>query len=191
MIAAAREALPELPAARRERYGAELGLDEKAATRLAFDADLGPYFEAVLAAADGIEPRVVANWAIGELAAARREVDEGSNPQPEPFARLIGMVQAKQLSHTVGQQILRTLIAEGGDPEQIVEREGLGQIEDAGELEAIVERALAADPDAAAGVREGNMKAIGPLVGFVMRETQGRADGGEVTKLIRAKVKDG
>ena len=55
-------------------------------------------------------------------------------------------------------------------------------------LVAIVDAAIASDPDAAAKVKEGNMKAIGPLVGFVMRETKGRADGGEVTRLIRERV---
>ncbi|MGH2952198.1 MAG: Asp-tRNA(Asn)/Glu-tRNA(Gln) amidotransferase subunit GatB, partial [Solirubrobacterales bacterium] len=70
----------------------------------------------------------------------------------------------------------------------IVEREGLGGMEDAGELEVIVAGAIEADPEAAERVRSGNMKAIGPLVGFVMRETKGRADGGEVTRLIRARL---
>ena len=61
-------------------------------------------------------------------------------------------------------------------------------MEDSGELEAIVERAIEAEPEAAEKVRDGNMKAIGPLVGSVMRETKGRADGGEVTRLIRAQL---
>ncbi len=84
-----------------------------------------------------------------------------------------------------------TLVAEGGDPTEIVEREGLGQIGDSGELAAIVVRAIEADPDAAARVREGNQKAIGPLVGFVMKETKGRADGGEVTRLIHEHLGEG
>ncbi len=61
-------------------------------------------------------------------------------------------------------------------------------MEDSGELEAIVERAISAQPQDAENVRSGNMKAIGPLVGFVMRETNGRADGGEVTRLLREKL---
>ena len=79
-------------------------------------------------------------------------------------------------------------MAEDGDPAEIVEREGLGGIEDSAELEAIVDRAIEAEPEAAARVREGNAKAIGPLVGRVMRETKGRADGGEVTRLIREQL---
>jgi aspartyl-tRNA(Asn)/glutamyl-tRNA(Gln) amidotransferase subunit B len=71
-----------------------------------------------------------------------------------------------------------------------VAREGLGALraDDGDGLATIVDAAIAADPDAAAKVRKGNMKAIGPLVGYVMRETKGRADGGEVTRLIRERV---
>ena len=84
--------------------------------------------------------------------------------------------------------MLAALVAEGGDPAEIVEREGLAQMSDVGELEAIVERAIEAEPEAAEQVRAGNAKAIGPIVGAVMRETKGRADGGEVTRLIHEKL---
>ena len=82
----------------------------------------------------------------------------------------------------------RSLVAEGGDPAEIVEREGLAQISDASELEAIVAAAIEADPEAAEQVRAGNQKAIGAIVGAVMRETKGRADGGEVNRLIREQL---
>ena len=194
MLAEARDSLPELPAARRERYIAELGLDDKPATQLAFDAELGGYFESTLAAADGVEARVVANWVTGELVARLREAGAddadpaSSRVGPEALARLAGMVERKEISSGAARQVLATLVAEGGDPVEVVEREGLGQIEDSGELEAIVARAIESDPEAAEGVRAGNSKAIGPLVGFVMRETKGRADGGEVTRLIREQL---
>jgi aspartyl-tRNA(Asn)/glutamyl-tRNA(Gln) amidotransferase subunit B len=84
--------------------------------------------------------------------------------------------------------VLATLVAKGGDPTEIVEREGLGQISDAGELEAIVAAAIDSNPQAAEQVRAGNSKAIGAIVGAVMRETKGRADGGEVNRLIREKL---
>ena len=83
------------------------------------------------------------------------------------------MVEAKKVSHGGGKQVLAKLVAEGGDPAEIVEREGLAQMSDDCELEAIVERAIEAEPEAAQEVRDGNQKAIGPIVGAVMRETQG------------------
>jgi aspartyl-tRNA(Asn)/glutamyl-tRNA(Gln) amidotransferase subunit B len=135
---------------------------------------------------------VVANWVTGELAAAEREGDaeaeDAAHVPPESLAQLIGMVEAKTISHGAGRQVLAVLVAEGGDPPAIVEREGLAAVSDEGELGAIVERALEAEPEAAEQVRSGNMKAVGPLVGLVMRETRGAADGGEVTRLIREKL---
>jgi aspartyl-tRNA(Asn)/glutamyl-tRNA(Gln) amidotransferase subunit B len=194
MIAAARDALPELPAARRERYESELELPDKVATQLAFDAELASYFERAVEAADGTPPRVIANWITGELTARLREAgDEDAQPAasrvaPEAIGALAGMVERREISTGAGRQVLAKLVADGGDPAEIVEREGLGGMEDSGELEAIVAAAIEADPGAAARVREGNMKAIGPLVGYVMRETKGRADGGEVTRLIRERL---
>jgi aspartyl-tRNA(Asn)/glutamyl-tRNA(Gln) amidotransferase subunit B len=188
MIEAGRAELPELPAERRERYLSQLELPAKQATQLAFDAALGDYFEEVLAAGDGISAGTAANWVTGELAAAERQRGEGGRLPAAGLARLIALVDAGEVSHGAGRQVLGTLLAEGGDPTEIVEREGLAQVSGEGELGEIVDRALEADPDAAERVREGNMKAIGPLVGFVMRETRGAADGGEVTRLIREKL---
>jgi aspartyl-tRNA(Asn)/glutamyl-tRNA(Gln) amidotransferase subunit B len=194
MLAAAGAALRELPAERRERYATELELPEKVATQLAFDPELGSYFESALAAGRGVEARVIANWVTGELVARLREAGDGdgdpasSKVGPEALASLVGMVERKEVSTGAARQVLALLVAEGGDPVAIVEREGLGQMQDSGELEAIVERAIDADPAAAERVRAGNPKAIGPLVGYVMRETKGRADGGEVTRLINEKL---
>ena len=188
MLEAARAALPELPAERRARYVAEFGLPEDRATQFAFDAELGTYFERVAAAASDVEPLVVANWVGGELTAALDAVEDATRPDPDAMAATIGLVQGGGISHGAAREVLRIQVAEGGDPAAIAEREGLGGIEDADELGAIVERAIAAEPEAAERVREGNAKAIGPLVGAVMRETKGRADGGEVTRLIRERL---
>jgi aspartyl-tRNA(Asn)/glutamyl-tRNA(Gln) amidotransferase subunit B len=194
-LAEAKAALPELPAERRDRYASELQLPEKVATQLAFDPELGTYFESVLAAGREIEPRVVANWVTGDLVARLRDAGDGeadpasSKVGPEALASLVGMVERKEVSTGAARQVLTVLVTEGGDPATIVEREGLGQMQDAGELEAIVERAIESDPAAAERVRAGNPKAIGPLVGYVMRETKGRADGGEVTRLITEKLR--
>jgi aspartyl-tRNA(Asn)/glutamyl-tRNA(Gln) amidotransferase subunit B len=101
------------------------------------------------------------------------------------------MVSAKQVSHGAAREVLTRLVEHGGDPRQIVEAEGLGAMDEDGGLAEVVDRALAADPAAAEQVRAGNMKAIGPLVGFVMRETKGRADGGEARRIILERVGDG
>ena len=106
----------------------------------------------------------------------------------ESLAQLIGMVEAKTISHGAGRQVLAALVAEGGDPAAIVEREGLAAVSDAGELGAIVSGPSRRTRRRRSRCARGNMKAVGPLVGFVMRETRGAADGGEVTRLIREKL---
>ncbi|HKH65365.1 MAG TPA: Asp-tRNA(Asn)/Glu-tRNA(Gln) amidotransferase GatCAB subunit B, partial [Solirubrobacterales bacterium] len=149
--------------------------------------------ESVVEAADGIEPRILANWVTGELAAALRaaEVDGGaadSRISPPDLAKLVQLVGEKKISHGSGKTVLAAMVTGGGDPEKIVEREGLAQMSDSGELETIVEKAMADNPDAVEKIREGNGKAIGAIVGAVMRETKGRADGGEVNRLIQEKL---
>jgi aspartyl-tRNA(Asn)/glutamyl-tRNA(Gln) amidotransferase subunit B len=193
MRALARAALPELPAARAERFQRELGLSRESAQLLAFRAELGDYFQAALAADAESEPpaQALANWIGGELV---RRLGEGEDPArslvaPSALASLVGLVSAKHLSVGAARQVLDKLVAEGGsDPAAIIEREGLAALDDGEELAAVVAAALEANADAAERVRAGNEKAIGPIIGAVMRETHGRADGGEVRRLVREQL---
>jgi aspartyl-tRNA(Asn)/glutamyl-tRNA(Gln) amidotransferase subunit B len=192
MLRESREALPELPAARIERYEG-IGLDYDTAALLARETEMAGYFEAVCGEADGVEPRVVANWVTGDLTAELRKRDaeeDFANPTVPAggLAKLAALVTEKKISHGSGRKVLAIMVVDGGDPEAIVEREGLAQMSDSGELEAIVEKAMAENADAVEKIREGNYKAIGAIVGTVMRETKGRADGGEVNRLIQEKL---
>jgi aspartyl-tRNA(Asn)/glutamyl-tRNA(Gln) amidotransferase subunit B len=193
MLREARESLPELPEARIARYREEMGLAADVAALLAADPATAAYFERATEAAGEVEPKVVANWVTGELAAALRE-DRGeagaadSKVEAESLAALVAMVAERKISHGSAKTVLAALVAEGGDPAAIVEREGLAQISDSGELESIVAAAIDANPKAAEQIRAGNGKAIGAIVGAVMKETHGRADGGEVNRLIKEKL---
>jgi aspartyl-tRNA(Asn)/glutamyl-tRNA(Gln) amidotransferase subunit B len=183
LLDSVRAALPELPAARAERFETDLGLSGVRARELAFRGELGDYFERVLAA-DGASAVELANW-IPLLVERIGDMDPAdSRVSPESLARLAAMVQAKEVSRDAAREVLTRLVAEGGDPRAVIEKEGLGAIGDDGALGEVVDQALASDPSAAEAVRGGNQKALGPLVGYVMRETKGRADGGEVRKLI-------
>jgi aspartyl-tRNA(Asn)/glutamyl-tRNA(Gln) amidotransferase subunit B len=187
MIERARAALPELPAARAERLESELGLPADAARLLAFRSELGDFYEAALSG-DGTDPRTLANWTTNELTARIGDADPAATKlEPSAFARLVGMVAAKEVSAAAGKEVLDVLVAEGGDPAAVVESKGLGRA-GADELGAIVERAIADNADAVEKIRAGKDAAIGAIVGAVMRETKGRADGGEVQRLIREKL---
>ncbi|MEA2382348.1 MAG: aspartyl-tRNA(Asn)/glutamyl-tRNA(Gln) amidotransferase subunit [Solirubrobacteraceae bacterium] len=192
MLDRARAALPELPAARAERFERELGLSPDSARLLAWRAELGDYFETALRdggthppAPKPPEAQPLANW-VNELV-ARIDVEDPAQSRVEPraLATLVGMVTERQVTQNAAKQVLDRLVAEGGDPRAIVEQEALGAIGGDDTLEPIVQRALDANPDAVEKLRDGNMKPIGVIVGFVMRETKGRADGGEVTRIVR------
>jgi aspartyl-tRNA(Asn)/glutamyl-tRNA(Gln) amidotransferase subunit B len=191
MLDAAREALPELPADRAARLQRELRLSAERARELAYRTELADYFEAALGSDGGsVDPVTLANWIPQLVERIGSETDPAQSRVSAPaFAELVRLVSARTISRDAARQVLSVLVAEGGEPAAIVEREGLAAMsgEESG-LGDIVAAAIAAEPDAAEKVRGGNDKAIGPLVGYVMRETKGRADGGEVTRLIREQL---
>jgi aspartyl-tRNA(Asn)/glutamyl-tRNA(Gln) amidotransferase subunit B len=188
MLEAARAAMPELPAAREARLQG-LGITAANARQLAWRTELGDYFEAALAS-DGADPQPLANWVCNELVARVGEDDpNASKVSPDALAKLVALVSDKAVTVGNAKLVLDRLVAEGGDPSQIVAAEGLAAMAGGSdELEPIVEAALAANADAAEKIRAGNMKAIGAIIGHVMRETKGRADGGEVTRIVREKL---
>jgi aspartyl-tRNA(Asn)/glutamyl-tRNA(Gln) amidotransferase subunit B len=187
MIDTAGAVLPELPVARQERLES-LGLNADTARQLAWRPELGDFFEAAMAS-DGAPVQPLANWVTGELVARIGEQDPSeTSVAPDAFAALVGMVAGRTLTPANGRAVLERLVSEGGDPAAIVEAEGLAAVSDAGELEGVVVAALAANEDAAEKIRAGNMKAIGAIIGHVMRETKGRADGAEVTRIVREKL---
>jgi len=189
MLGDARAAMSELPAERAERLQREHALSAESAQLLAFRSELGDFFDAALAVHVDVSAQTLANWVTVELSG--RVDDAGlahAQVTPRALAELAGMVASKQISVGAGRQVLDRLVAEGGEPRAIVEAEGLAAIDGGDELAAIVAAALAANADAAERVREGNAKAIGPIVGHVMRETRGRADGTEVARLVQEQL---
>jgi aspartyl-tRNA(Asn)/glutamyl-tRNA(Gln) amidotransferase subunit B len=195
MLAAARADLPELPAARAQRFERELGLSSERARELAFRPELADYFERAVTAArsngdtDGAGAVEIANWIpllVERIAPATDPAE--SKVKPESLALIVHMVTSKEVSRDAARAVLTKLVEEGGEPREIVERDGLGAISDEAGLAELVDRAIASESAAAEKVRAGDMKAIGPIVGFVMRETKGRADGGQVTRLIRERL---
>ena len=190
MLADARAAMSELPAEHAERLQREFALTEESARLLAFRSELGDFFEAALLAQADVPAQMLANWVTVELHA---RLDDAQDPSdwrvtPRALAKLVALVSTKQVSVGAARQVLDKLIAEGGEPAAIVEAEGLAAIGGGDELAQIVAAALAANADAAERVRGGNEKAIGPIIGAVMRETKGRADGGEVTRLVHEQL---
>jgi aspartyl-tRNA(Asn)/glutamyl-tRNA(Gln) amidotransferase subunit B len=180
MVQEARAALPELPTQRAERYERDFALSADNAQLLSFRPEMARFFEAGVAEAGNAQ--ALANLILNEP-------DRIPDLDPQAVARLVRLIGEKKVTPQNGRVVLERLAENGGgDPAQIIEAEGLGAMDGGDELDSIVDAALAANGDAAAKIKDGNMKAIGPIIGFVMRETKGRADGGEVTKLVRSKL---
>jgi aspartyl-tRNA(Asn)/glutamyl-tRNA(Gln) amidotransferase subunit B len=192
MLAEARAAMTELPADRAERLERDLGLSAESARLLAFRGEFGDYFEAAIADAGEPPPpaQMLANWVTAELVPRLGEGEEPADSRVAPgaLAELVSLLAARSVSVGAARQVLDRMLADGGSPAAIVEAEGLAAMDGGDELTAIVSSAIAENADAAERVRQGNAKAIGPIVGHVMRATKGRADGTEVARLINEQL---
>jgi aspartyl-tRNA(Asn)/glutamyl-tRNA(Gln) amidotransferase subunit B len=183
-----RAGLPELPAERRARLAEATGLPAKEVGWLARDPEVLAYFERVAA---GRDPKVAAAWVMGELQRNLREFEHtmASNPVgPERLGQLLDLLAAGTVSATAAKDVLAEMFSSEAAPATIVERKGLAQISDTGELEAVVARVVAANPDLAEKFRGGKRGVLGALVGQVMRETRGRANPKLVSDLLERAI---
>ena len=183
-----RAGLPELPAATRERLSSQHGLaPERLSTLL--EADLVGTFEAAVSAGAGAAE--VANWLTNEVVAwaAGHGVAAVDAPIDGPqLAELISLVDDGTLSTKLARQVLEDVLAGAGSPREVVADRGLAQISDTTELAALADQAIAENAAAADQVRQGNDKAIGALVGAVMRATGGQANPKMVNELLRQRL---
>ncbi len=190
LLDAVRADLPELPAARRHRYVDQLGLSAYDAGWLTQEPETAAYFEAV-AEASG-DPKLSANWVMGELSAAlnREERTIADSPvTPEQLAGLISRLKDDTLSSKTAKTLFEGLWAGEGEVDEIIEAQGLKQVSDTGELRAIVEQVVADNPDQVEQFRAGKDKVLGFFVGQVMKATRGKANPKQVNELLRAALK--
>jgi aspartyl-tRNA(Asn)/glutamyl-tRNA(Gln) amidotransferase subunit B len=184
-----RSMLPELPAARLARYR-DAGLDEDLAGVLSDSpAPVRHVFEAALAA--GAAPRPAANWLTGEVTGWLRRTDTDPATLPlsgDQLAELIAMVDDGTVSTSAAKEVLEGVLDGEGRPGEVADTRDLVQISDSSALEAAVDEALAANPEAVANFRAGEKKVVGFLVGQVMQATQGRADPKLVNRLLNEKL---
>jgi aspartyl-tRNA(Asn)/glutamyl-tRNA(Gln) amidotransferase subunit B len=188
-VAEIQSRLPELPAARRTRFVEHYGLPEYDAGVLTEEKGIADYFEAV-ALASG-DPKAASNWVMTEVLRYLNE-QGGSIEQfplsPEHLAELIRLTADATLSATIAREVFARACQDGRSPRRIVEEEGLAQISDLEKLEKMVEDAIQANPKAVEDFRAGKEKALGAIVGHVMRATKGRANPQLVNDLLRRKL---
>ena len=190
-LAEIRAALPELPAARRSRYTAALGLSGYDAAVIVADQTIAVAFEAILAADDDLPAKEVANLVTGDYAKAGKETTERGaaglvgHASGRELADLIRRVVAGELSRTNAREVLVEHLAHGSAVAAIIDTSGFVQISDAGELGAVLDRVIAEQPKAVADYRAGK-PTIGYLVGQAMKATRGQAN----AALLQAALRD-
>jgi len=192
-----RSELPELPAARAQRFRDELGLSAYDAAQLTATRDLADYYEEVLGALGPANGKEAANWVVGEVNRALKEGEGLVALKVRPSA-LAALVQRK-LDGTISNNQAKDLFAglnESADPvrdgaavDRMIEARGMRQVTDESQLEAWVDAAIAAQPQAAEDFRGGNDRAVGRLVGAVMQASGGKANGPAVSAMLRQKLR--
>ncbi|WP_299094445.1 Asp-tRNA(Asn)/Glu-tRNA(Gln) amidotransferase subunit GatB [uncultured Metabacillus sp.] len=184
-----RASIPELPDARRKRYVDELGLPEYDAQVLTMTKEMSDFFEQTLAA--GADAKQASNWIMGEVSAYLNA--EGKELADialtaEGLAGMIKLIENGTISSKIAKQVFKELIENGGDAEKIVKEKGLVQISDDETLRKFVNEALDANPKSIEDFKNGKQKAIGFLVGQIMKATKGQANPPMVNKLLMEEI---
>lgn len=186
-----RSELPELPDARCARLEKEYGLSDYDAGIITSSRAMAEYFDAVVAT--GADPKLAANWIMGDLAKNLNEdgIDITKSPvSAERLGKMIGLIMKDTISGKIAKKVFKEMWTNEDEPEKIVKDKGLVQITDTGAIKAAVDAAIAANPKAVEEYKGGKKKAIGALVGQVMKATRGKANPQMVNKMLAEKLAD-
>ena len=185
-----RDTLPELPEARRVRFERQYGLPSYDARVLTASRAAADYYEAMIEAS-GADPKLCANWQMGELAAAlnreERDIAQSRVP-PQALGWLVSQVAAGALTGKMAKQAFEASWTSGDAPQAVVDKQGLTPISDAGAIEKLVDEVLAAHAQQVADYRAGKEKAFNSLVGQVMKISKGKANPAQVNEILRRKL---
>ncbi len=182
--------LPELPEARRARFTSDFGLSGDDSDLICQSRDMADFFEQTVKLHN--DPKAVANWIMGSI--MRDMNKEGLESvadapiTPEHIAGMLDLVKAGTISSTIAKEVFDHMWATGKSARDVVEEKGLVQVTDTSEIEAIVDKILAANPDEVEQYKGGKTKLMGFFVGQIMRESRGKANPGVVNQLLKAKL---
>ena len=184
-----RSELPELPAAKRNRYSTELGLSIYDARVLTDESSMATYFEKVVN--EGGAAKSSANWITGDLAAyikSNRLTFDQLSFQPKELAEMLKMIDTGEISGKIAKEILPELLSKGGSPKQLVKERGLGMIGDPKVIEEIIDLLILKHPNEVESFRSGKKKLLGFFVGQLMKETKGKADPKLANQILNKKL---
>jgi aspartyl-tRNA(Asn)/glutamyl-tRNA(Gln) amidotransferase subunit B len=189
-IASVRATMPELPDEKAARFVAEHGLSAYDAGVLTASRELADYYETVVARLGG-EPKLAANWVMGELSGALNkdnlEITQ-SRISSEALAGLLTRIHDGTISGKIAKEVFEAMWLEGKAADEIIEARGLRQITDTSAIERAIDDVMARNPQQLAEYRSGKDKLFGFFVGQVMKATQGKANPAQLNELLKRKL---
>ncbi|QNL96115.1 Asp-tRNA(Asn)/Glu-tRNA(Gln) amidotransferase subunit GatB [Treponema sp. Marseille-Q4132] len=189
LIARAKEAVGELPEAKRVRFIKEYGLSAFDAETLTATRELALWFED--AAKKSKSPKRAANLILTELLAVlneKQETIDSVSITPLHIAELADALESGKITSKQGKAVFEKMLATKKLPSEIIKEEGMEQVNDTGAIEKIVESVLAANPQAVADFKNGKTNALGWLMGQVMKESHGKANPKQATEMLKEKL---
>lgn len=184
-----RASIPELPDARKARYVAEIGLPAYDAHVLTLTKEMSDFFEATVA--DGADAKLTSNWLMGEVLAylnkQQKELKDVALT-PAGLSKMVQLIEKGTISSKIAKKVFNELIEKGGDPEEIVKAKGLVQISDEGTLRKVVTEILDNNEQSIEDFKNGKDRAIGFLVGQIMKATKGQANPPLVNKILLEEI---
>ncbi|WP_416828881.1 Asp-tRNA(Asn)/Glu-tRNA(Gln) amidotransferase subunit GatB [Ectobacillus polymachus] len=184
-----RATIPELPDVRKKRYVEELGLPEYDAKVLTLTKEMSDFFEAT--AANDADAKLASNWLMGEVSAYlnknQKELHEIAL-KPESLAKMIQLIENGTISSKIAKKVFAELVENGGNPESIIKEKGLVQISDEATLRKFVTDVLDKNEQSIEDYKNGKDRAIGFLVGQIMKATKGQANPQLVNKILLEEI---
>ncbi len=195
-VEAIRAKLPELPEDRRDRFVAEYKLTPYDAGLLTASRDMADYFEECLKVGQGVTPKEMSNWLLGEVSRIINEkvidiTEFGQKVGPERLVSLAKLSSEEKISTATAKSVLAQMYQKGESADDIIKAQGLSQISDAGAIKAEIARVIKENAPAVADYRAGKKQSLKFLVGQVMRATKGRANPAVVNQLMEKKLEEG
>jgi aspartyl-tRNA(Asn)/glutamyl-tRNA(Gln) amidotransferase subunit B len=186
----AKQCMPELPDQKRDRFAAEYQLSAADAVMLTQSRQQADYYEQVVATS--VDPKMAANWVTVELAGALNKAGIELRDSPvsaEHLGGLLKRIADNTISGKLAKQVFDGIWQGEGDADAVIEAKGLKQITDSGQIESIIDEIIANNPKQVEQFRAGKDKLMGFFVGQVMKQTQGKANPGQVNQIMLEKLK--
>ncbi len=190
-IADVKKHLPELPTQKRERFVKEYGLKEYDASVLTSQRELADFYENVVNASDKKDPKLAANWVMGELSAALNKANKDitqSPVSPKQLGQLLLRILDNTISGKIAKTVFEAMWETQQDADSIIESQGLKQVTDVGAIEKVIDEVIAAHPEQVEQYRAGKDKVFGFFVGQVMKMSKGKANPDQVNELLKKKL---